>query len=76
MTQDWTKLAADLERLLKLRTIPFGMKLFESREAADSHLTPGRFRRRPLGECLGPSWRIGPALFATLAWSWVVLSGQ
>src|SRR6201986_1265833 len=31
MTQDWTKLAADLERLLKLRTIPFGMKLFESR---------------------------------------------
>jgi hypothetical protein len=24
MTQDWTKLAADLERLLKLRAIPFG----------------------------------------------------
>ena len=31
MTQDWTKLAADLERLLKLRVIPFGMKLFENR---------------------------------------------
>ena len=31
MTQDWTKLAADLERLLKLRAIPFGMKLFEDR---------------------------------------------
>ena len=31
MTQDWTKLAADLERLLKLRAIPFGMKLFENR---------------------------------------------
>ena len=31
MTQDWTKLAGDLERLLKLRAIPFGMKLFESR---------------------------------------------
>ena len=31
MTQDWAKLAADLERLLKLRAIPFGMKLFETR---------------------------------------------
>ena len=31
MTQYWTRLAADLERLLKLRAIPFGMKLFESR---------------------------------------------
>jgi|SRR5580704_17452326 uncharacterized protein (DUF169 family) len=31
MTQNWTKLAADLERLLKLRAIPFGMKLFEDR---------------------------------------------
>lgn len=29
---DWNKLAADLERLLKLRTIPFGMKLFERAE--------------------------------------------
>ena len=32
MTTDWTKLVADLERLLKLRSIPFGMKLFERRE--------------------------------------------
>src|SRR6201987_6332858 len=31
MTRDWTKLAADLEGLLKLRAIPFGMKLFEDR---------------------------------------------
>jgi uncharacterized protein (DUF169 family) len=31
MTLDWTKLGADLERLLKLRAIPFGMKLFENR---------------------------------------------
>ena len=30
MTMDWTKLVADLERLLKLRTPPFGMKLFET----------------------------------------------
>ena len=29
MTQDWSKLAGDLERLLKLRSLPFGMKLFE-----------------------------------------------
>ena len=32
MNEDWAKLAADLERLLKLRAIPFGMKLFERRE--------------------------------------------
>jgi hypothetical protein len=76
MTQDWTKLAGDLERLLKLRTIAFGMKLFENREEAELTLLLGRFRRRPLGECLGPSWRIGLALFATSAWSWVVLSGK
>ena len=36
MTQDWTKLAADLERLLKLRAIPFGMKLFEHREEMEA----------------------------------------
>src|SRR5271169_3449857 len=29
MTKDWAKLVADLERLLKLRNPPFGMKLFE-----------------------------------------------
>ena len=32
MTQDWSRLVAELERLLKLRAIPFGMKLFERRE--------------------------------------------
>src|SRR5215813_13842477 len=36
MTQDRAKVAADLERLLKLRTIPFGMKLFERREEMES----------------------------------------
>jgi uncharacterized protein (DUF169 family) len=30
---DWPRLAADLERLLKLRSHPFAMKLFESAEA-------------------------------------------
>ncbi len=42
MTTNWTKLAADLERLLKLRNPPFGMKLFE--RAADMEAIP-RIRR-------------------------------
>ena len=29
--QDWTKLTTDLERLLKLRSFVFAMKLFEKR---------------------------------------------
>jgi uncharacterized protein (DUF169 family) len=33
MIRDWEKLAADLDRILKLRSIPFGMKLFEDRAA-------------------------------------------
>ena len=36
MTHDWTKLVADLERLLKLRAIPFGMKLFERRDEMEA----------------------------------------
>ena len=39
---DWPGLAAELERLLRLRTIPFGMKLFEAR--ADMEALP-RIRR-------------------------------
>ena len=39
---DWPELAAELERVLRLRTIPFGMKLFESR--ADMEALP-RIRR-------------------------------
>jgi uncharacterized protein (DUF169 family) len=31
-TQDWPKLAAELEQLLRLRAVPFGMKLFAARE--------------------------------------------
>ncbi|HUI18624.1 MAG TPA: DUF169 domain-containing protein, partial [Alphaproteobacteria bacterium] len=31
MSEDWPRLAAELERLLRLRAIPFGMKLFECR---------------------------------------------
>jgi uncharacterized protein (DUF169 family) len=33
---DWPKLAADLERLLKLRSFPFAMKLFETVEAMEA----------------------------------------
>jgi uncharacterized protein (DUF169 family) len=36
MTLDWKQLVADLERLLKLRSIPFGMKLFEDRRAMEA----------------------------------------
>ncbi len=36
MTTDWAGLVADLERLLKLRSIPFGMKLFERREEMEA----------------------------------------
>ena len=32
MTEDWAKITADLERLLKLRSFVFAMKLFEKRE--------------------------------------------
>jgi hypothetical protein len=45
MTNDWTKLVADLERLLKLRSIPFGMKLFEHREEMEAIAGPRRYTR-------------------------------
>jgi len=35
-TRDWPKLAAELERLLRLRAIPFGMKLFATREEMEA----------------------------------------
>ena len=31
MTRDWSKLVSDLERLLKLRSLPVGMKLFKNK---------------------------------------------
>src|ERR1700676_3343306 len=36
MTQDWAKLTADLERLLKLRSFVFAMKLYEKREEMEA----------------------------------------
>ena len=44
MTMDWAKLVADLERLLKLRNPPFGMKLFDRVE--DMEAIP-RIRKPP-----------------------------
>src|SRR5512146_2331982 len=35
-TQDWPKLAAELERLLRLRAVPFGMKLYGTREEMEA----------------------------------------
>jgi len=35
-TQDWPKLAAELERLLRLRAVPFGMKLYAMREEMEA----------------------------------------
>ena len=60
MTQDWAKLAADLERLLRLRAIPFGMKLFERREEMEA--IP-RIRRpksvHTLDQVVGQAARLG-----------------
>jgi len=36
MSYDWKKIVADLDRHIKLRSIPFGMKLFEKREDMES----------------------------------------
>lgn len=35
-TRDWPKLAAELERLLRLRAVPFGMKLYAAREEMEA----------------------------------------
>jgi uncharacterized protein (DUF169 family) len=60
MTEDWTKLAADLERLLKLRSFVFGMKLFERR--AEMEAIP-RIRRpkavHTLDQVVGQAARLG-----------------
>jgi uncharacterized protein (DUF169 family) len=60
MNIDWPNLVADLERLLKLRTIPFGMKLFEDR--AEMEAIP-RIRRpqavHTLDQVVGQASRLG-----------------
>jgi len=46
MREDWSKLVSDLDRLLKLRSIPIGMKLFERRE--DMEAIPKNGLRYPV----------------------------
>ena len=60
MTEDWGKISADLERLLKLRSFVFGMKLFEKREEMEA--IP-RIRRpqnvHTLDQVVGQAARLG-----------------
>jgi uncharacterized protein (DUF169 family) len=60
MTEDWTKISNDLERLLKLRSFVFGMKLYERRE--DMEAIP-RIRRpqniHTLDQVVGQASRLG-----------------
>src|SRR5258708_13320755 len=68
MTQDWTKISADLERLLKLRSFVFAMKMFEKREEMEA-IT--RIRRpasiHTLDQIVGQSSRLGWAVRTTPA---------
>ena len=44
MSYDWPTIVADLEQLLKLRSIPFGMQLFENRaDMEEAWWLPHRF---------------------------------
>ena len=60
MTFDWPQLVADLDRLLKLRTVPFGMKMFEDRaemEAIPRIRRPGKVHT--LDQVVGQASRLG-----------------
>src|SRR5271168_3270733 len=60
MSEDWTKISGDLERLLKLRSFVFGMKLYEDR--AEMEAIP-RIRRpksvHTLDQVVGQASRLG-----------------
>ena len=60
MSQDWAEVAGELEQLLKLRSIPFAMKMFERR--ADMEAIP-RIRRpqsvHTLDQIVGQASRLG-----------------
>ena len=60
MTQDWPAIVEELSNLLKLRTIPFGMKLFERREDMEAI---DRIRRpqsiHTLDQIVGQASRLG-----------------
>lgn len=57
---DWKALAADLEGLLKLRSLPFGMKMFETAaemEAVERIRRPGKIHT--LDQIVGQASRLG-----------------
>src|SRR5712692_359300 len=60
MSEDWKKVSADLERLLKLRSFAFGMKLYEER---DEMAAIPRIRRpksvHTLDQVVGQASRLG-----------------
>src|ERR1700742_3799782 len=60
MTHDWPAVVEDLSALLKLRTIPFGMKIFERREDMEAI---ARIRRpssiHTLDQIVGQASRLG-----------------
>lgn len=60
MTPDWPNLAAELERVLKLRSVPFGMKLFAHQ---DEMLAIPKLRRpkavHTLDQLVGQTSRLG-----------------
>ena len=60
MTYDWAQIVGELERLLKLRSIVFGMKLFEDRaemEAIERIRRPGHVHT--LDQVVGQASRLG-----------------
>jgi hypothetical protein len=59
MTQDWPGLAAKLERLLKLRSVPFAVKLFERRAEMEAIDKIHQSHRRH--ECSGEE-RVSPSI--------------
>ena len=60
MTTDWTDMAGELERILRLRSLPFAMKLFERREDMEAI---ARIRRpqavHTLDQIVGQASRLG-----------------
>ena len=60
MTEDWFAIVGELDRLLKLRSIPFAMKLFERREDMEAI---ERIRRpeavHTLDQVVGQAARLG-----------------
>jgi hypothetical protein len=71
MTHDWPAVVDDLSLLLKLRTIPFGMKMFERREDMEAI---DRIRRpqsiHTLDQIVGQASRLGWTVASRPTTSW------